>query len=131
MALASGLGAPAGLAYDGSRFFVGEVAAGRISAVDATTGARTTVATDLSRPEGLALDPRGRLVVAETGRRRIVALDAGSGAIVDELGTDLPIGVASAAGPPTYIPTGVAVGSDGTVYFSADVDAAVYRIVER
>lgn len=130
-ALASGLGAPAGLAYDGTRFFVGEVAAGRISAVDATTGARTTVATDLSRPEGIALDPRGRLVVAETGRRRIVALDAGSGAIVDELGTDLPIGVTSAAGPPTYIPTGVAVGSDGTVYFSADVDAAVYRIVER
>ena len=30
--------------------------------------------------------------------------------------------------PPPYVPTGVTVGADGSVYFSADRNNAVYRI---
>ena len=43
----------------------------------------------------------------------------------------LPISIGLAGGPgmpPPYVPTGVAVGADGSVYFSADKNNAVYRI---
>ena len=30
--------------------------------------------------------------------------------------------------PPPYVPTGVAVGADGTIYLSADRNNALYRI---
>ena len=39
------------------------------------------------------------------------------------------IGLAGGPGmPPPYVPTGVAVGADGSVYFSADKNNAVYRV---
>ena len=42
---------------------------------------------------------------------------------------NLPIGLAGGPGmPPPYVVTGVAVAADGTVYFSADRNNAVYRI---
>jgi len=42
---------------------------------------------------------------------------------------NLPIGLAAGPGlPPPYVPTGVAVGADGSVYVSADLNNAIYRI---
>jgi streptogramin lyase len=41
----------------------------------------------------------------------------------------LPIGLSAGPGmPPPYVPTGVAVAADGTVFFSADRNNAIYRI---
>jgi glucose/arabinose dehydrogenase len=33
--------------------------------------------------------------------------------------------------PPPYVPSGVAVGVDGTIYFSADRNNALYRVRAR
>jgi len=42
---------------------------------------------------------------------------------------NLPIGVPALPGqPPANAPTGVAVGGDGSVYFSSDVNNGIYRI---
>jgi len=32
---------------------------------------------------------------------------------------------------PTNIPTGVAVGSSGTIYFSSDIENAIYKIAKK
>ena len=41
----------------------------------------------------------------------------------------LPIGLPAGPGmPPPYVPTGVAVGPDGSVYVSADRNNAIYRV---
>lgn len=42
---------------------------------------------------------------------------------------NLSIGLEAGPGlPPPYVPTGVAVDTDGTVYISADRNNAVYKI---
>ncbi len=59
---------------------------------------------------GLAVDTQGRLL---------------AGSVADKL----PIGLSAGPGlPPPYVPTGVDVASDGTIYFSADRNNAVHRI---
>lgn len=128
--LAGGLVTPTGMAYDGTQYFVTELAAGKVSRVNAATGAVSTVASGLSSPEGIARTSAGALIVAEVGKRRIVSIDAGTGTVT-EIAADLPIGATSLGGPPSYIPTGVAVGGDGTIYFTSDLQSAVYRIVRQ
>jgi hypothetical protein len=45
---------------------------------------------------------------------------------------NLPIGLAGALdGLPTNIPTGVGVGATGTIYFSSDVENAIYEITKK
>lgn len=127
-ALATGLVTPVGLAYDGTSYFVTEWAAGAVSRVNATTGATQRIATGLTGPEGIALARDGSLVVADVGRQRIVSINVATGAVT-EIAGGLPIGAQSPAGPPCYLQTGVAVGSDGTIYFSSDLESAIYRIV--
>ena len=128
--LASGLAAPVGLAYDGTDYFVTELAAGNVTRVNATTGIKTLVASGLTGPEGIALAPDGSLVVADVGKQRVVSIEASTGRVT-EIATRLPIGATSPAGPPSYLQTGVAVGADGTIYFSSDLQSSVYRIVKR
>jgi len=44
----------------------------------------------------------------------------------------LPIGLPAAPGVlPTNIPTGVGVGSSGTIYFSSDVENAIYKVTKK
>ena len=82
----------------------------------------------LALPEGVAQTPWGSFIVAETAAARLTEIDPATGAkrtVADRL----PIGLAGGPGmPPPYVPTGVAVGADGSVYFSADKNNAVYRI---
>jgi hypothetical protein len=51
---------------------------------------------------------------------------------VEVVKESLPIGLAPPAGlPAAWICTGVAVSESGTIYFSADQEDALYRIIER
>jgi sugar lactone lactonase YvrE len=103
-------------------------AAGKLTRVNLADGSKTTVAEGLALPEGVAQTPWGSFIVAETAAGRLTEIDATGGTrrVVAE---NLPIGLPGGPGmPPPYVPTGVAVGSDGTIYFSADRNNAIYRI---
>jgi sugar lactone lactonase YvrE len=103
-------------------------AAGKLTRINLADGAKTTVADGLLLPEGLAQTPWGTFIVAESAAQRLVEIDPSSGTrrtVADKL----PIGLAAGPGlPPPYVPTGVAVGQDGNIYMSADLNNAVYRI---
>ena len=130
---------PVGLADAGGGFFYvteygkrdkrGRYLNGMISRVDSRDGARTVVARKLNRPEGIAVGADGRLIVAETGAQRVVAIDpAGKRkpeTLADHLALGLDVGDHVAA---PFLPTGVAVGADGAIYVTGDVDNVVYRI---
>jgi sugar lactone lactonase YvrE len=124
--LAKGLAGPVQLALgpDGA-LYVSE-AAGAIRRVDLKTGAVTLAAEGLVLPEGLAFTPWGSLVVAEAGARRLTELDLAKGAR-SVIADNLPIGLAASPGtPPPYVATGVAVRSDGSVCYTADLDNGLY-----
>lgn len=127
--LATGLDQPAGLAAgaDGT-LYVTEAGAGTLSRIDAATGARSLLVQDLQMPEGVAVTADGQVVVAEVGARRIIAVDPATGA-VEVVAEDLPVGLPAPPGaPPVFTPTGLAAGGDGTMYFTSDLENAIYRI---
>lgn len=106
-------------------------AAGRLTAIDPRDWSRRTVAEGLTLPEGLAQRADGMLIVAEAAARRLVEIDPGTGTR-RTIAQNLPIGFEAGPGlPPSYLPTGVAVARDGTVYFSADRNNAIYRVPVR
>ena len=85
----------------------------------------------LDRPEGLALTPDGRLLVAETGTRRLLRIEPGSG-VVDVVADNLAIGLEGGDDlPRPFIPTGVAVDAGGNIYISADIDNALYKLTRK
>ena len=126
--IATGLGGPVQmtLGRDGA-LYVTE-AAGKLTRIDLASGAKTEVASGLALPEGVAQTPWGTFIVAETAAGRLTEIDPASGTR-RSVAENLPIGLPAGPGmPPPYVVTGVAVGADGTVYFSADKNNAVYRV---
>ncbi len=126
--ITSGLAGPVQMVLgpDGG-LFVSE-AAGNIVRINLADGSKSTVASGLALPEGLAFTPWGTLVVAEAAGTRLTEIDLANNQR-RTLADKLPIGLSGGPGmPPPYVPTGVAVGADGSVYFSADRNNAVYRI---
>jgi sugar lactone lactonase YvrE len=125
------LAGPVGLVGgSGGTVYLTEAFAGQVSKVDAS-GQKTVVAKDLKMPEGIALAADGKLIVAEVGAKRIIQIDPQSGAVT-EIAGNLPIGLAGAPGGlPTHIPTGVGVGGSGTIYFSSDLENAIYKITKK
>jgi sugar lactone lactonase YvrE len=130
-ALIGGLEGPVGLvAGSNGDVYVTEALAGMVSKV-AANGEKTVIAKDLKMPEGIARAPDGKLIVAEVGAKRIIEVDPQGGA-VREIASNLPIGLPAAPGGlPTNIPTGVGVGSSGTIYFSSDIENAIYKIAKK
>jgi streptogramin lyase len=129
--LAGGLEGPVGL-VGGSKgdVYVTEALAGQVSKVE-SNGEKTVIAKDLKMPEGIALASNGKLIVAEVGAKRIVEVDPESGNVT-EIAGNLPIGlVAAPGGLPTNIPTGVGVGASGTIYFSSDIENAIYKVTKK
>lgn len=124
----SGLQAPVQmvLGKDG-RVYVTELG-GKLLRVPTAGGTPVAVAQGLNQPEGLAETPWGTFIVAEVGARRLTEINLADGSrrtVADKL----PIGApAEAGGPPANSPTGVAVGGDGSVYFSSDTNNGIYRI---
>lgn len=122
---------PVGLAAaPGGAVYLTEAFAGLVSKVEAN-GEKTVIAKDLKGPEGIALAGDGKLVVAEVGAKRIVSIDPANGAVT-EIAGNLPIGLPAAPGGlPSNIPTGVGVGATGVIYFSSDVENAIYKVVRK
>src|SRR5882672_8260465 len=126
-----GLEGPVGLVA-GSKgdVYVTESFAGQVSKVE-SNGEKNILAKDLRGPEGIALSPDGKLVVAEVGAKRIVQIDPANGTVT-EIAGNLPIGLPAAPGGlPTNIPTGVGVGATGVIYFSSDIENAIYKVTKR
>jgi streptogramin lyase len=125
------LAGPVGLvAASDDTVYLTEAFSGQVSRVE-SNGERTVIASDLKMPEGIALAPDGRLIVAEVGAKRIIAIDPSTGTVT-EIAGNLPIGLAGAPGGlPTNIPTGVGVGASGTIYVSSDVENAIYKITKK
>ncbi|MDD1520404.1 MULTISPECIES: SMP-30/gluconolactonase/LRE family protein [Bradyrhizobium] len=110
--------------------FVTEAFAGLVSRID-SNGEKTVIAKELKMPEGIARGPEGQLIVAEVGAKRLIEIAPESGKIT-EIAANLPIGLTGAPGGlPTHVPTGVAVGATGTIYFSSDVENAIYKVVKK
>jgi sugar lactone lactonase YvrE len=126
-----GLEGPVGMvAGPGDTVYVTEAFSGQVSKIE-SNGEKSVVAKDLKMPEGIALAPDGMLVVAEVGAKRIVQIDPVTGTVT-EIAANLPIGLAGAPGGlPTNIPTGVGVGASGVIYFSSDIENAIYKITKK
>jgi sugar lactone lactonase YvrE len=126
-----GLEGPVGMvAGSKDTVYVTEAFAGQVSKIE-TNGEKSVVAKDLKMPEGIALAPDGMLVVAEVGAKRIIQIDPVKGTVT-EIAANLPIGLpATPGGLPTNIPTGVGVGASGTIYFSSDIENAIYKITKK
>lgn len=91
----------------------------------------TVVATGLDRPEGLARARDGRLLVAETGARRLLALPRVGGA-AETLASHLPIGFQPGGQPDDpFLPTGVAVDAAGAIWIACDLDNSLLRLTRR
>jgi hypothetical protein len=80
----------------GSAVYVTEAFSGQVSKIE-TNGVRVVIARDLKMPEGIALTPDGKLIVAEVGAKRIVQIDPANGNVT-EIAGNLPIGLAAAPG---------------------------------
>ena len=118
------VGGPKGSVY------LTEAFSGQVSKVE-SNGEKTVIAKDLKMPEGIALSGDGQLIVAEVGGRRIIQIDPQDGKVT-EIAANLPIGLPGAPGAlPTNIPTGVGVGASGTIYFSSDIENAIYKITKK
>ncbi len=129
--LIGGLEGPVGLVAGSSGdVYVTEAFAGQLSKVG-SNGKKTVVAADLKMPEGIARARDGKLIVAEVGAKRIIQIDPQSGNVT-EIAGNLPIGLMGAPGTlPTNIPTGVGIGASGTIYFSSDIENAIYKVAKK
>jgi sugar lactone lactonase YvrE len=129
--LIGGLEGPVGMVgISNSAVYITEALSGQVSMVE-TNGYKTVIASDLKMPEGIALMPDGKIVVAEVGARRIIQIDPQNGSVT-EIAGNLPIGLAATPGGlPTNIPTGIGVGASGTIYFSSDIENAIYKVVKK
>ncbi len=103
-------------------------AGGALTRIDPISFAQTPLAAGLESPEGIADLNAAELLVSEVGKRRLVAVNRRSGAI-RPIASGLPIGLSGPDDwPAAFVPTGVAVGSDGCLYFSSDINCAIYRL---
>jgi len=129
--LIGGLEGPVGLVGgSGDEVYVTEAFAGTVSRIE-TNGEKTVIAKDLKMPEGLARASDGKLIVAEVGAKRLIEIAPDSGTIT-EIAANLPIGLMGAPGGlPTNIPTGVAIGASDVIYFSSDIENAIYKVAKK
>jgi sugar lactone lactonase YvrE len=112
------------IARDGA-LYVTE-AAGSLTRVNLGDKSKTTVASDLALPKGIAQTPWGTLVVLEAAAKRLTEIDPVTGER-RTVAANLPVGVPPLGGMPPY-PTGVAVDAQGNVYLSTDQNNAVYKV---
>jgi sugar lactone lactonase YvrE len=131
MPLITGLAVPAGLAATDNDLWVSDWYLGMVMQLvkDGETLAEPIpVATNLSFPEGLAVDTDGNLLVVETGTGSLSKIDLKTGEI-STIAKDLEVGAPAIPGlPPTFIFNGVAVSPSGTIYVTGDKSNVLYRI---
>lgn len=132
--IAQGLQYPSGLAATDDDLWVADWATGivwQVVADGAVLHQPRLVADDLRFPEGMTIDRDGTLLVVEAagpGAGRLTRIDPASGettTVVDGLETGLR---GSAAMPPSFVFSSVAVSGSGTVYVTGDLGGVVYRL---
>jgi hypothetical protein len=130
--VAQGLEGPVGIVVaDATRGYVTEYLGGRVTEFRLDRFETRVVAKGLQRPEGLALLGDGRIAVAETGRRRLVAVEPAKGRI-EVMADNLPIGLDPGTGADDpYSVSDVAAAPDGTLFVSSDMDGTVLRVTPR
>lgn len=130
--LARNFDGPCGLALEGETIvYVSETNGGRIVRTNLADGTKTQIIGGLKQPEGIARTPDGQLIVAEVGERRLLSVNPVTGKAT-VIVSGLPIGLDPFVGAPrSFIPTGVAVGKTGTIYFSSDIENAIYRVTKQ
>ena len=125
---------PAGLATDGETLWVADWATGIVWQVGFEGKIPATpvpVAFGLAKPEGLAIDIDGSLLVVEAGAQRLSRVNLTTGevsVVVDGLKLGLPPMEAAA---PIGLFDGVAVGASGAIYISGNAANVLYRIWPR
>ena len=126
-----GLEGPVGLAAgSGGTVYLTEAFAGQVSKV----GSQRREDRGRQGSEGARGHRAGARRQADRGRGRRQAdhpIDPANGAIT-EIAANLPIGLPAAPGGlPSNIPTGVGVGATGVIYFSSDIENAIYKVVRK
>jgi sugar lactone lactonase YvrE len=126
--LLDGLGGPVEfLEFEKNKLYVSEADAGRVSMHDILSGERVVVVDDLDQPEGIDRLPDGRLLIAEVGARRLIAVDTDTGAI-EVIAENLPVGLPPFMGTAkTFLPTDVIVNPHGIIYLVSDIDHTVLK----
>ncbi len=132
--LIEGLKVPAGLAANGDDLYVGDWETGTIwKAVEAGVSLNPpqAVVENLSKPEGIAFDNEGRLLVVEVGNKRLIRIDFTDNSTF-VIAEDLALGLEPPKGAaPTWVAlSSVAVSSSGALYVTSDVDNLIYKIEE-
>jgi len=125
----AGLEGPVALARAGTTSaYVLSREGGTLDEVELVSGTLRRIASGLELPEALTLAPNDEVLVLETGARRIQFIDTTSG-IRRTLVEDLPVGLDAtpSLGPGEPL-SGLALGGDGTLYFSSDQRDALYAI---
>ena len=126
--IASGLFVPAGLAAIGDDLYVSDWASGIVwRIVTGGSPTMTMVARELSKPEGLAVDLDGNLLVVESGAGQLTRINLATVNDKTILVEGLEIGTEVPGAPPTMIFNGVAVGATGYIFVTGDVANVLYR----
>jgi DNA-binding beta-propeller fold protein YncE len=129
--LAEGLGHPVDVAFDGEAGYVSDEERGAVLRL----ADESPVVEGLSAPQGLAVRG-GEVLVVETGRRRLLAIDPGTGETRVEV-DDLAVGPPPRTDPALFthgmpgVPrpfAGLAVGPDGTLHISANAEGDVLSL---
>jgi trimeric autotransporter adhesin len=140
------LDSPQSVAVDtAGNLFIADTNNGRIRRVDAGTGSITTIAgggasvgegapatdSSLLRPGGVAVDPTGNILIAETGANRVRLVDRVSGKITTVAGTG-NFGFSGDGGPATAadlaVPQSVAVDKTGNLLIADTLNNRIRRV---
>lgn len=126
------VGIPAGMAVIDNDLYVCDYLLGKVFKVidDGQKLAQPeTVADNLIKPEGLAADNDGNLIVVESGTGKVVKIDLSIeneiSIVAEGLKLDIP---ANAGGAPFWLFNDCAVDSEGKIYVSGDIENVIYVI---
>ena len=129
--IASGLAVPAGLAATDGDLWVADEATGivwKLVEDGAVLASPRLTAGRLHSPEGMAVDRDGSLLVVEAGDGRLSRIDPATGQVTT-VAHGLKLGLrGSAAAPPTWALSSVAVGRNGTIFVTGDIANVIYRL---
>ncbi|MEW6333223.1 MAG: hypothetical protein AB1558_03060 [Thermodesulfobacteriota bacterium] len=134
--LAAGLGVPVGMVAIADDLYVADWSAGtvlRIVSDGQPLAVPDVIADGLAQPEGLTAEDDGALLVVETGTGSLLRIEIAGGdvsTVIDGLGLGFEA-VPGPGHPPIWFFNDVAVGSDGAIFVSGDVQNVIYRIDDR
>lgn len=108
--------------------YVTEFLAGKVTKVNLKTGGKTTVASGLREPKGIAVKADGSLLVVNVGTKELLQINPATGAM-KPIVQNLAVGLyAPVIMPPGFTLTGVAVADSGNIYVTSDIDEVIYKI---